>query len=213
MLTYDNNTKVKISDFGSAMFEEEAFITQNLIPRFYRPPEIFFGCKYDCKVDIWSLGCLLFELYTGEILFSGKSNNETVKMILEYRGKPAYRYLKQGEYTNLYFRENGLGNFMSIDKDPYTNKPQIVELPFNSDSASNYLFDKLKKKFDLDKEQNECSKSSIKDLILFKEFLEKCLCCDPGKRISSIEAIVHPFNNQNKESIDEIINKYNFSKL
>jgi serine/threonine-protein kinase PRP4 len=189
---------VKLSDFGSSMFEEEAFITHNLIPRFYRPPEIFFGCKYDCKVDIWSLACLLFELYTNKVLFPGINNNQTVKSILELRGKPSYRFLKQGQFTNMYFRENGLGNFMIIENDSL-GQSRINEISYSHDPNNTILIDLLKEKYNSEMQDNKFNSESNnnicseKELYLFKEFLEKCLVLDPSKRISSLEALTHPF--------------------
>ena len=46
--------------------------------RSYRAPEEILGCKYDYKIDIWSLGCILAELWTGNVLFQ----NETVQGLL-----------------------------------------------------------------------------------------------------------------------------------
>ena len=44
--------------------------------RFYRAPEVILRLKYTEKVDIWSLGCILVELYTGEPLFPGNNEQE-----------------------------------------------------------------------------------------------------------------------------------------
>ena len=35
----------------------------------YRAPEVILGCRYDYKIDMWSLGCILAELFTGYVLF------------------------------------------------------------------------------------------------------------------------------------------------
>ena len=40
--------------------------------RFYRSPEVLLGIPYDLAIDMWSLGCILVEMHTGEPLFSGK---------------------------------------------------------------------------------------------------------------------------------------------
>ena len=40
--------------------------------RFYRSPEVLLGIPYDLSIDMWSLGCILVEMHTGEPLFSGK---------------------------------------------------------------------------------------------------------------------------------------------
>mmetsp|Transcript_11026 Transcript_11026/g.12507 ORF Transcript_11026/g.12507 Transcript_11026/m.12507 type:complete len:188 (+) Transcript_11026:173-736(+) len=39
----------------------------------FRAPEVILGLKYNQKIDIWSLGCVLVELYTGRVLFDGSS--------------------------------------------------------------------------------------------------------------------------------------------
>ena len=36
----------------------------------YRAPEVVLECKYDRKIDVWSVGCILFEIVTGQLLFN-----------------------------------------------------------------------------------------------------------------------------------------------
>ena len=43
------------------------------------------GCKYDYAIDMWAVGCTLFEVYSGKILFPGKSNNEMLKLMMELK--------------------------------------------------------------------------------------------------------------------------------
>ena len=65
--------KLKIVDFGSGCKTSEQIYTY-VQSRFYRAPEVVLRIPYSTKVDIWSLGCIVAELYTGEPLFPG--NNE-----------------------------------------------------------------------------------------------------------------------------------------
>jgi serine/threonine protein kinase len=72
------NHRLKIVDFGSGSFRGEQAYTY-VQSRFYRAPEVIMRLlppptSYTEKVDIWSLGCILAELFTGEPLFPG--NNE-----------------------------------------------------------------------------------------------------------------------------------------
>lgn len=40
--------------------------------RFYRSPEVILGMNYHMAIDMWSLGCILAEMYTGVPLFPGE---------------------------------------------------------------------------------------------------------------------------------------------
>jgi serine/threonine protein kinase len=44
--------------------------------RFYRSPEVILGHPYTCAIDMWSLGCVLVELFTGEPLFPGNTEHD-----------------------------------------------------------------------------------------------------------------------------------------
>lgn len=69
--------EVKVIDFGSTCFIHD-HLGSYVQSRSYRAPEVIIGAKYDYKIDIWSLGCILAELYTGYVLFQ----NETVQGLL-----------------------------------------------------------------------------------------------------------------------------------
>lgn len=51
--------------------------------RFYRSPEVILGHPYSMAIDMWSLGCILAELYTGYPLFPGESEVEQIACIME----------------------------------------------------------------------------------------------------------------------------------
>ena len=67
--------KLKVVDFGSGCFSHEQVYTY-VQSRYYRAPEVILRIPYSEKVDIWSLGCILAELYTGEPLFPGNNEQE-----------------------------------------------------------------------------------------------------------------------------------------
>ena len=55
---------IKIIDFGTSCTScKDGFFYVG--SRYYRAPEIVLGCQYDHAVDIWSIGCIIFELITG----------------------------------------------------------------------------------------------------------------------------------------------------
>ncbi|XP_019433599.1 PREDICTED: dual specificity tyrosine-phosphorylation-regulated kinase 2-like isoform X2 [Lupinus angustifolius] len=96
--------KVKVIDLGSSCFK-----TDNLClyvqSRSYRAPEVMLGLQYDEKIDIWSLGCILAELCSGEVLFP----NDPIVMILARMigilGPIDLEMLVKGQETHKYFTE------------------------------------------------------------------------------------------------------------
>lgn len=83
---------IKIIDFGSSCFENETSFSY-IQSRFYRAPEVILGAKYTCLIDIWSLGCVLAELFMGNPLLPGKTELEQVALILELFGAPSSAYI------------------------------------------------------------------------------------------------------------------------
>jgi hypothetical protein len=64
--------EVKVIDFGSSCFVTDHLSTY-IQSRSYRAPEIVLGLPYGTAIDVWSLGCILYELYTGKVLFANDS--------------------------------------------------------------------------------------------------------------------------------------------
>lgn len=75
LLKEENKSGIKIIDFGSSTFIDEKVYTY-IQSRFYRAPEIMFGIPYTPAIDMWSLGCIIAELYIGYPLFPGESEND-----------------------------------------------------------------------------------------------------------------------------------------
>lgn len=65
---------VKIADLGNACWINKHF-TEDIQTRQYRSPEVILGGKYNESADMWSLGCLVFELLTGDFLFDPQSGD------------------------------------------------------------------------------------------------------------------------------------------
>ncbi|KAI5192507.1 glycogen synthase kinase 3 beta [Nematocida minor] len=86
----DEKEKIlKICDLGSAKMIVNA--ENNVIyicSRYYRAPEIHLGKEYDLKIDVWSAGCVLFEMVTHQILFGGESAEAClarIRYVLKHR--------------------------------------------------------------------------------------------------------------------------------
>jgi len=74
----NEDLNIKIADFGMASFLPEN--DRENIKFFcgtpgYMAPEVFHGFGYREKVDIFSAGCIMFNLVTGNELFSGNDAN------------------------------------------------------------------------------------------------------------------------------------------
>lgn len=71
----EDRQHLKVVDFGSGCHVNDQVYTY-VQSRYYRAPEVILRIPYSEKVDIWSLGCILAELYTGEPLFPGNNEQE-----------------------------------------------------------------------------------------------------------------------------------------
>jgi serine/threonine protein kinase len=58
--------------------------------RFYRSPEVILGHPYNMAIDMWSLGCIMAELYTGYPLFPGENEVEQLACIMEVRVRASH---------------------------------------------------------------------------------------------------------------------------
>ncbi|KAL9009087.1 MAG: hypothetical protein Q9173_005851 [Seirophora scorigena] len=179
----ESRNLLKVCDLGSASDASENEITPYLVSRFYRAPEIILGMPYDFGIDVWSLGCTLFELYTGKILFTGRSNNQMLRAIMECRGKFSHKILRKAEFGRQHFDD--LLNFRSIEKDKLTGKDVVRILNFTKparDLRSRLLANA--------KGMNE---GEVKELYSFIDLLERCLNLNAEKRCTPMEALKHPF--------------------
>lgn len=65
-----------ISDFGLADLCMNGFLTQRCGTLGFMAPELLRGKPYDYKVDVFSLGVILFGIFVGEYPFEGKDPKE-----------------------------------------------------------------------------------------------------------------------------------------
>lgn len=121
----ESRNVLKICDLGTAIDKTDAAtahmdVTPYLVSRFYRAPEIILGIPYDYAVDMWSIGCTLYEMYTGKILFAGDSNNQMLKAIMEIRGRFTPKLFKRGQLAPIHFDDKG--QFVSVERDKVLDK-------------------------------------------------------------------------------------------
>ena len=92
LLVNSRDLKTCIADWGSAkeFTEHKTGGISYICSRPYRAPELMFGrTDYTLASDVWSLGCVLFEVANKWVLFSGLSNKECLRKMVNYLGKPS----------------------------------------------------------------------------------------------------------------------------
>ncbi|OSX64258.1 hypothetical protein POSPLADRAFT_1065522 [Postia placenta MAD-698-R-SB12] len=83
--------QLKLADFGLARdFADPGYkMTCQVITRWYRPPELLFGCRYySTAVDIWSVGCIFAELMLRTPYLPGESDMDQLKTTFRALGTP-----------------------------------------------------------------------------------------------------------------------------
>ena len=71
--------------------------------RFYRSPEVILGMNYHMAIDMWSLGCIMAELYTGFPIFPGENEQEQLACIMEVLGVPDKDFINRSSRKRLFF--------------------------------------------------------------------------------------------------------------
>jgi serine/threonine protein kinase len=107
LITSKDLLACKLIDFGTSIKAEHAFHASSyIVSRFYRPPEVVFNMVPDYNLDLWSLGCVLFEATAGQPLFPAQSSDELLWMIAEFLGEASQNFVKQIPNYNRYFRSS-----------------------------------------------------------------------------------------------------------
>ncbi|XP_062202137.1 uncharacterized protein LOC133904680 [Phragmites australis] len=178
MLVNEAKNVLKLCDFGNAMLAGMNEVTPYLVSRFYRAPEIILGLPYDHPLDMWSVGCCLYELYTGKVLFPGSSNNDMLRLHMELKGPFPKKMLRKGAFTMQHFDQDL--NFHATEEDPLTKK------------AVRRLILNIKQK-DIVSLISNFPGEDPKMISSFKDLLDKIFVLDPEKRITISQALSHPF--------------------
>eukprot|EP00913_Durusdinium_trenchii_P002788 g2579.t1 len=74
------SSDIKLIDFGNATYEDEHH-SSIINTRQYRGPEVILSMGWNELSDVWSMGCILMELYTGELLFGTHENLEHLALM------------------------------------------------------------------------------------------------------------------------------------
>ncbi|XP_042910862.2 dual specificity tyrosine-phosphorylation-regulated kinase 4 isoform X2 [Parasteatoda tepidariorum] len=115
LLKSRGSSSIKVIDFGSSCFSHQRVYTY-IQSRFYRSPEVILGLPYGPPIDMWSLGCILAELYTGYPLFPGENEADQLACIMEIFGPPPPSVLDAASRRRLFFDSKGVPRTLTNSK-------------------------------------------------------------------------------------------------
>lgn len=90
-LLINKRGELKIADWGLARSwnSEMKRLTNCVITLWYRPPELLLGyVDYTPKIDMWSVGCIVAEMFRRRGFLKGKDNAEQLEKIFKACGTP-----------------------------------------------------------------------------------------------------------------------------
>mmetsp|Transcript_21929 Transcript_21929/g.36329 ORF Transcript_21929/g.36329 Transcript_21929/m.36329 type:complete len:353 (+) Transcript_21929:170-1228(+) len=97
-LLVNKNCELKVCDFGLARVsdpdEDNGDMTQYVVTRWYRAPELILRGEYTKAIDMWSVGCIFAELLGRKPLFPGRDYIHQLELITKVLGSPSDEELK-----------------------------------------------------------------------------------------------------------------------
>lgn len=166
---------IKVIDFGSACTDVYTPFTY-VQSRFYRAPEVILGLPYTNRIDMWSFGCIVAELYLGLPIFPGVSEYDQISKICAMLGNPPQHMLEAGKSTRRFFNK----------KTKYQLKsPQEQDKPNKLNPATSLRDCILAHTADL------TFRSEDKECLI--DFLNSILVINSVERCSPQQAKLHPF--------------------
>ncbi|XP_075756754.1 dual specificity tyrosine-phosphorylation-regulated kinase 4 isoform X2 [Pelodiscus sinensis] len=161
LLYHKGQNSVKVIDFGSSCYEHQRVYTY-VQSRFYRSPEVILGHPYATPIDMWSLGCIMAELYTGYPLFPGENEVEQLACIMEILGLPPSDFIQTASRRRTFFDSRGFPRTItnSRGKKRHPDSKDLSTVLKTQDAA-------------------------------FLDFLRGCLMWEPALRMTPDEAMQH----------------------
>ncbi|KYN15433.1 Homeodomain-interacting protein kinase 2 [Trachymyrmex cornetzi] len=186
--------RVKVIDFGSASHVSKAVCNTYLQSRYYRAPEIILGLPYCEAIDMWSLGCVVAELFLGWPLYPGSSEYDQIRYISQTQGLPTEHMLNNASKTTKFFYRDMDSTY------PFwrlkTPEEHEAETGIKSKEARKYIFNclddigQVNVPTDLDGGQLLPEKADRREFI---DLLKRMLTMDQERRITPGEALNHAF--------------------
>ncbi|XP_022926592.1 SRSF protein kinase 1-like [Cucurbita moschata] len=181
--------RCKIVDFGNACWADKQFM-EEIQTRQYRAPEVILQSGYSYSVDMWSFGCIAFELATGDMMLTPKvgqdysEDEDHLALMMELLGKMPKKIAIGGARSKDYFDRHG-------------DLKRIRRLKFWP--LSRLLVEKYK--------------LPEADAQGFAEFLSPILDFAPEKRPTAQQCLQHPWLNPRNVTQSEVKNKSEVEKV
>ncbi|GAB0092636.1 homeodomain-interacting protein kinase 2 [Sergentomyia squamirostris] len=186
--------RVKVIDFGSASHVSKTVCNTYLQSRYYRAPEIILGLPFCEAIDMWSLGCVVAELFLGWPLYPGSSEYDQIRYISQTQGLPTEHMLNSASKTAKFF-------YRDVDSTyPFwrlkTPEEHEAETSTRSKEARKYIFNclddigQVNVPTDLEGGQLLAEKTDRREFI---DLLKRMLTIDQERRITPAEALNHAF--------------------
>lgn len=172
------DTEIRLIDFGSATFQDE-YHSSVVSTRHYRAPEIILGLGWSFPCDIWSIGCILVEFFTGDALFQTHDNLEHLAMMESVCGHRLDTQLIQ--QVNTMAKRTGGNPAAKFFKRLKLDYPQP-----DTTRASRRFVKAMKRLEEIIPENNKFCKN-------FLNLLKQIFVYDPAERITAKQALQHPW--------------------
>ena len=173
LLNSKRSNAIKLIDFGSATFESQHH-SAVISTRHYRAPEVILGLGWTYPCDLWSIGCILVELYTGQALFQTHENLEHLAMMSGVLGPIPDSMIRRADGSGQKYFIRSKGGRRAL------NWPGGA-----SSTASVRSVRKVQSLQDIIRGHDAHSN--------FFDLVRRLLAFEPDTRCTSAEALRHPF--------------------
>ncbi|XP_061577147.1 homeodomain-interacting protein kinase 3-like [Cololabis saira] len=186
--------RVKVIDFGSASHVSKAVCSTYLQSRYYRAPEIILGLPFCEAIDMWSLGCVIAELFLGWPLYPGALEYDQIRYISQTQGLPAEQLLNKGTKTMRFFTKESDSPYASWRIK--TTQEHEKETGLKSKEARKYIFSCLEDIAHVNlvlSPDNGDMQADKADRREFVSLLKSMLMIDAEDRTIPSSVLNHPF--------------------
>ncbi|XP_015588385.1 serine/threonine-protein kinase Doa isoform X2 [Cephus cinctus] len=153
-------TDIRLIDFGSATFDHEHHSTI-VSTRHYRAPEVILELGWSQPCDVWSIGCILFELYLGITLFQTHDNREHLAMMERILGQIPHRMARKTKTKYFYHGKLDWDDKSSAGRYVRNNCKPLDRYLLSDDEDHRQLFDLIQRMLEYEPSQRITLKDAL----------------------------------------------------